>query len=65
MRFQISSLEQFTPDYIASLPAERVCVLFEEMRQDLIETEALLCNAHSNCSFPEVQIKHKPPEDCR
>jgi transposase len=52
MYFDRSDLQQLTPEYIDKLPSERVAVLFEQLRQDLIHARDRLNQNPSNSSRP-------------
>ena len=52
MHFDRSDLQQLTPEYIDKLPPERVAVLCEQLRQDLIQARDRLNQNPSNSSRP-------------
>jgi IS1 family transposase len=52
MHFDRSDLQQLTPDYISKLPPERVAILCEQLRQDLIHARDRLNQNPSNSSRP-------------
>lgn len=70
MRFNRLDLQQLTPEYTGKLPPERLIILFEELRQDLIKARDRLNQNPSNSSRPpstrapwDRQSKNKDFED--
>ena len=52
MHFDRFDLQQLTPEYISKLPPERVAILCEQLRQDLIHAKDRLNQNPSNSSRP-------------